>query len=51
MMRADRRGIAPGKLWSLWEMLELKVGRLLELHERLTIDKGLFERAHHELVV
>lgn len=30
-------------------MLELKVGRLLELHERLTIDKGLFERAHHEL--
>jgi hypothetical protein len=30
-------------------MRELKVGRLLELHERLVIDKGLFERAHHEL--
>lgn len=30
-------------------MLKVKVGRLLELHERLTIDKGLFERAHHEL--
>ena len=56
---SDRRGgcydaprpgrFAPGKLWSLWKMLEVKVGRLLELHERLTIDKGLFERAHHEL--
>jgi hypothetical protein len=32
-------------------MLELKVGRLLELLERLTIDRGLFERAHHELTV
>jgi hypothetical protein len=30
-------------------MQELNIGRLLELHERLTIDKGLFERAHHEL--
>jgi len=30
-------------------MLELKVGRLLELHERLTIEKGYFERGQHEL--
>jgi hypothetical protein len=49
MIRPDREGFAPGKLWSLWKMLEVKVGRLLELHERLTFDKGLFERAHHEL--
>jgi len=38
-----------GRLWSLWDMLELKVGRLLELHERLTIEKGYFERRQHEL--
>lgn len=30
-------------------MLELKVGRLLELHERLIIEKGYFERNQHEL--
>jgi hypothetical protein len=30
-------------------MLEFKVGRLLELHERLTIEKGYFERGQHEL--
>ena len=32
-------------------MLELRIGRLLELHERLTVDKGLFERAHQQLPV
>jgi hypothetical protein len=30
-------------------MLKLEVGRLLELHERLTVEKGNFERAQHEL--
>jgi hypothetical protein len=49
MMCPDREGFAAGKLWSLWKMLKVKVGRLLQLHERLNIDKGLFERAHHEL--
>jgi hypothetical protein len=27
----------------------LKVGRLLEVHERVTMDKGFIERAHHKL--
>lgn len=30
-------------------MLELKVGRLLEIHEHFVIDRGLFERAEREL--
>lgn len=30
-------------------MLELKVGRLLELNERLIIERGHFERARHEM--
>ncbi|MBA3446736.1 MAG: hypothetical protein H0T56_03845, partial [Pseudaminobacter sp.] len=45
-MSTDReREFAPGKLWSLWELLKLEVGRLLELHETLVIEKGHFERA------
>ncbi|MFF0949085.1 hypothetical protein ACFYE9_15795 [Rhizobium leguminosarum] len=49
MKHADRNGFSPGKMWSLWELLELKVGQLLDLHERLTIERGYFERGQHEL--
>jgi hypothetical protein len=36
-------------LWSLWDLLKSKIGKLLELHERLVIEKGFFERAAGEL--
>jgi hypothetical protein len=48
MMRTDRTDSRPVSLGDC-DMLELRLGRLLELHERLTIDKGLFEHAHHQL--
>ncbi|MES0003714.1 hypothetical protein NKJ64_00960 [Mesorhizobium sp. M0062] len=50
MKHADREGFVPGKLWSLWDMLQLKVGRLIELLERLNVEKGWFERTEHEMI-
>lgn len=34
-----------GRLRSLWDMLKLEIGRLLEAHEIITVEKGNFERA------
>jgi hypothetical protein len=43
-MLAKSPNCQPG-LWSLWDMLELKIGRLIEIHELLVIEKGHFEQA------
>lgn len=36
-------------LWSLWDLLKLEVGRLLELHDRLVLERSYFERGRLEI--
>jgi hypothetical protein len=50
-MNSALYGLAPGRLWSLWDMIEMEIGKLVYSLERLTTDKNNFERFQRDLTL
>jgi hypothetical protein len=46
---ASPTSMQSGSLWSLWNMFNLKIWRILEAHETLIFERGFFERAMLEI--
>jgi hypothetical protein len=42
-------GLATRRLWSLWDMIEIEIGKLVNSLERITVERNNFERFQREL--